>query len=141
MKTINKRAKFETLQPFCLLFRTSMSQRIFTKTHRIYRTGIYTVCWCVRASFTEPGTFTAGAVKGLGMECRLTVLDKIMSTPDAILSYTENGMLCCSVTHNTVKIQELAACNYIVWNTVNRTSLAEDCRPAATDTLILSSPS
>ena len=121
-----------------------MSQRIFTKTHRIYRTGIYTVCWCVRASFTEPGTFTAWGSKrvrqGVSTDCSLR-LDKIMSTPDAILSYTENGMLCCSVTHNTVKIQELAACNYIVWNTVNRTSLAEDCRPAATDTLILSSPS
>ena len=68
LKSANKRAKFETLQPFCLLF-ALVCERIFIKTYRIeskcvYRTRKDTICRCVRVSFS-PEMLEAGSVKGL----------------------------------------------------------------------------
>ena len=69
-KTTNKTTKSETLNRFCLLFRTGM-WKDYPKTHSIeswcYRTRKYTVCRRDHASFTSFSLeiFQAGAVKGL----------------------------------------------------------------------------
>ena len=67
LKTTNKIAKFEILEPFCLLFRKA-GESVFIKTRSIgiscYRTGKNTVGRRVRASFSA-GIFKAGAVTGL----------------------------------------------------------------------------
>ena len=59
-------AKFEIIKPFSFLFGPPF-ERIFIKRHsiesRCYRTGKYTVCRRVRASFS-PDILQAGAVKG-----------------------------------------------------------------------------
>jgi len=60
----------QNFQPLSLsvFFFTLACERIFIKTHgienRCYRTGKYTVCRLVRASFS-PEILQAGAVKGL----------------------------------------------------------------------------
>ena len=71
LKTTNKSAKYEILKPFLFLFRTGTfikgfsSKRIALKVD-VLRTGKYTVCRHVRASFS-PEILQAGAVKELMM--------------------------------------------------------------------------
>ena len=66
-KTTNKSIEFETLQPFCFLFRTGLwkdfHQNAYHWKQMGYRTGNYTVCRCVRESFS-PEVLQAGSVKG-----------------------------------------------------------------------------
>ena len=56
LKTANNSAKFETLQPFCLLFRTAIWNHFHQNAQHwklmCYRTEKYTVCRQVRASFS-----------------------------------------------------------------------------------------
>ena len=63
----HEHAKFETLKPFCFLFRTGVS-KTFIKTYIIesgcYKTEKHTVYGRVRASFSLE-MLQAGAVKGL----------------------------------------------------------------------------
>ena len=60
----NKSAKPETVKPFCLLSALA-SERTFINMYSIEsRTGKYTVCRRVRATFS-PEILEAGAVKGL----------------------------------------------------------------------------
>ena len=67
--TINKSAKFETLQPFCFLFCTVKgfsSKHIALKVDS-YRIGKCAVCRCVLASFSLE-ILQAGAVKELKVD-------------------------------------------------------------------------
>ena len=68
LKTTNNSVKFQTLKPFSFLFFAPACERINMKTQNIesrcYRTGKYTVCRRVHASFS-PEILQAGAVKGL----------------------------------------------------------------------------
>ena len=68
LKMAHQNAKFETRKPFCFLLAVACG-RSFSKTraqhsNRFYRTGKYTVCRRVRASF-GPQILQAEAVKGL----------------------------------------------------------------------------
>ena len=67
LKMTNKSAKFETVNCFCLLFRTGMEKDFHRNTQHwkwCYRGAKYTVCMCVHASFS-PTILQAWAVMGL----------------------------------------------------------------------------
>ena len=57
-------AKFQTLEPFCLLFFARACERIESSRVILDRAGKYTVCRRIRASFS-PEIVQSGAVKGL----------------------------------------------------------------------------
>ena len=72
LKTTNKWQNMKTRNCFCLLFR--ICEWIFIETHslerRCYRSGTYTVCRLVRASFS-PEIVQVGAVKWLTQHVRV----------------------------------------------------------------------
>ena len=88
LKTTNESAKFETLTCFCLIFRSVM-RKDFSSKHSTesrcscYRSGKYTVCRRVRASFS-PEMLQAGDVKGLRRPLKQTIKNAICKLSEQI---------------------------------------------------------